>query len=144
MRFITRSAVAMLVLILAAGTTELKAQDGIHFFEGSWQQVLKKAKDEHKLIFLDISTSWCGWCRKMKQNVYTDKTLGDYFNKNFVNVELDGEHDDGLRLAQKFGVSGYPSLFIVDGNEQQLFSSEGYHEANDLMTLVKSVVKDRH
>lgn len=115
---------------------------GIKFFEGTWQEALQKSASEKKLIFLDLSTSWCGWCKKLKQNTFTDKKVADYFNKRFINVELDGEHGEGQRLARKFGVSGYPSLFVIDKNENPMLSSEGYHDADDLIKLIKTAVKE--
>lgn len=130
-------------LLFPSYACKTNAAEGIKFFEGTWQEALKKSSAENKLIFLDLSTSWCGWCKKMKQNVYTNKKAGDYFNSRFINVELDGEHGDGQRLAQKFGVTGYPSLYIIDKNEMPMLSSEGYHEVDDLINLIQSAVKDK-
>ncbi len=127
------------VLFFLESTTDKKETEGIIFLEVTWQQALKKSVEERKPIFLSLSTSWCGWCKKMKQNVFSDKQVGIYFNKNFINVELDGEQGEGLRLAHKFGVTEYPTLFLVDKSENQLFSTEGYHEADDLIKLFKSV-----
>ena len=117
--------------------------NGIKFFEGTWQEALKKSGSEKKLIFLDLSTRWCGWCKKMKANTYSDKNAGEYFNANFINMELDAEQGEGKRLAQKFGVTGYPTIYIVDKNENLILSSEGYHEAEDLIKLIKSAVKEK-
>ena len=39
----------------------VQAQDrSIRFEEGSYQEVLAKAKKENKLLFIDCYTSWCG------------------------------------------------------------------------------------
>jgi thioredoxin 1 len=136
-----------LSVLLACFCTEATGRtdktDGIKFFEGTWKEALKKSATENKPIFLDISTSWCGNCKKLKQNTFTDKKAGEYFNKNFINVELDAEQGEGKRLAQKFGVTGYPTLFLVDKNEQQLLTSEGYHDADDLINLITSAVKKK-
>ncbi|MEO5570634.1 MAG: thioredoxin fold domain-containing protein [Bacteroidia bacterium] len=116
---------------------------GIKFFEGTWQEALKKSGSENKLIFLDLSTSWCGWCKKMKANTFSNKEVGEYFNSTFVNMELDAEQGEGQRLAQKFGVSGYPTVYLVDKNENLILSSEGYHEADELIQLIKSAMKEK-
>ena len=58
----------------------------------------------------------------MKLNTYSDKKAGTYFNSNFVNVELDAEQGEGKRLAQKFGVTGFPTVYIVDKNENLILS----------------------
>jgi thioredoxin 1 len=133
----------LMLQIMPASSQEPVANPGIHFFEGTWQEAVQKSVKENKLIFLDLSTSWCGWCKKMKQNTYSQKMTGDFFNAHFINIELDGEHGEGQRLAHKFGVSAYPSVFIVDKDENAVLSSEGYHEADDLLKLVKGVLKEK-
>lgn len=131
------------VILFFLATLSIRANEGegIKFFEGTWQAALTKSAAENKLIFLDISTSWCGYCKKLKQTTFADKKTGVYFNERFINVELDAEQGEGKRLAQKFGVSGYPTLLLVDKNENALLTSEGYHDADDLINLIKSTVK---
>ena len=79
----------------------------------------------------------------MKQTTFTDKAAGDYFNKHFINIELNAEQGEGLRLARKFGVSEYPTLLLVDKNENAMLTSEGYHDAEDLIKLFKAAVKEK-
>ena len=129
------------VLLLSSFSSPQESTNGIIFYTGTWQEAKEKAAREHKLIFLDISTSWCGWCKKMRQTTYPDKKVGAYFNASFICVELNGEGGDGKRLVQKFGATGFPALYLIDKNEDPLLSSEGYHPPEDLMNLVKSVVK---
>src|SRR5436189_3874751 len=90
------------------------SNDGIQFYEGSWSSALQKAKTENKPIFLDIYASWCGPCKMLKKKSFTDKQVGNFFNASYVNVSLDGEKGDGKILAEKFRITGYPSLIILD------------------------------
>ncbi len=129
------------ILLLSSFATQQESTGGLIFYPGTWQEAREKAGREHKLIFLDISTSWCGWCKKMRQTTYADKKVGAYFNDAFICMELDGESGDGKRLVQKFGATGFPAIYLIDKNENPLLSSEGYHPPEDLMHLVKSVVK---
>ena len=113
----------ILILIIYAYSVCAKTDDaqiGIKFFEGTWNEALVKSAKENKPIFLDVATSWCGYCKKLKQNTFTDKKVGTYFNKRFINIELDGEHGEGLRLAHKFGVSEYPTILLLDKNENSI------------------------
>ena len=43
---------------------------GIEFSHGTWKEVLAKAKQEDKLVFIDVYTSWCGPCKKMAAKVF--------------------------------------------------------------------------
>jgi thioredoxin 1 len=139
--FYSASVITIFLLLTTASRSDVETE-GIIFFDGTWQEALKKSAKENKLIFLDLSTSWCGWCKKMRQTTYPDKKVGAYFNARFINMELDGESGEGQRLARKYGVTGYPSLYLVDKNENQMLSSEGYHDADDLIRLIKAAVKE--
>lgn len=45
-----------LATVLAAGA--LLAPDGVQFFDGTWESVLKEAKKTNKLVFVDFYTDW--------------------------------------------------------------------------------------
>ena len=80
-----------------------------------WKQILKKAKKEKKLIFVDCYTSWCGPCKMLSSQVFTQDDVGDFFNANFVNAKYDMEKDaDGVILKDKFEVKAFPTLVFVD------------------------------
>lgn len=120
---------------------DAKNDDGIKFQEDNWKQVLSKAKSEHKLIFLDIYASWCGPCKMLKRQTFTDKTAADYFNTTFVNASFDGEKGDGPMLAEKYKISAYPSLFILDENGNVVKSTVGFIPASELINFGKSAQK---
>ena len=90
---------------------------GISFDYSSWADVLKKSKSENKLIFIDAYTTWCGPCKIMARNVFTDAEVGTFFNQNFINVKLDMEKEPGLSLKSKLSVTAYPTLIFIDANE---------------------------
>ena len=117
---------------------------GIQFFEGTWEQALLIASKENKPLFLDVSTSWCGYCKKMKQNVFIDKEVGAYFNKNFINIEINAEQGEGRTIAQKYGASSYPTLIIIDKNQKPIFTTEGYIDAKDFLKMGKEALKLIH
>ena len=77
---------------------------GIQFETSSWKEVLQKAKQENKLIFVDLYTTWCGPCKKMAAETFPQQVVGDYFNKNFVNYKIDAEKGEGPELAGKYEV----------------------------------------
>jgi thioredoxin-related protein len=119
-------------LLLASS---LSGQNGIHFSEGSWAQLLEKAALENKIIFLDAQTAWCGPCRKMARDEFPDSLLGNYYNAHFVNVTMDMEKGEGLGLGQKYGIMAYPTLLFIDKKGKVLHSGVGYHTARQLLDL---------
>ncbi len=91
-----------------AGTT------GITFFQGTWSEALAAAKKQKKLIFVDAYAVWCGPCKFMANNVFPDKAVGEYFNKNFINYKFDMEKGEGPEFARKYQVNAYPTLLFIN------------------------------
>jgi thiol-disulfide isomerase/thioredoxin len=118
----------------------LWAQNGIVFFEGSWEEALETAKKEHKIIFMDAYAEWCGPCKRMAKEVFTLKEVGDFYNKHFINVKMDMEKGEGPKLASKYRVSAYPTLFFINGNGELVNSKVGGLNADQLLGLGKATL----
>ena len=127
-------------LITSFSLPENKPRNGISFFKGSWNEALLKAKTEKKYIFLDIYASWCGPCKKLKKTTFKDKEVGEYYNKNFINVSIDGESKEGLILANKYQVTSYPTLLVVDHNGVRKTKATGFMEPRILVNFGRRIV----
>jgi len=121
-------------------TENKKTETGIQFIEENWTKAVAEAKKQKKLIFIDAYTSWCGPCKMLKQNTFTDKAAGDFFNKNFVNIALDMEKGDGIAFAQKYQIAAYPTLLIMDADQKSVSVSEGYINPAQLIEFGKYVI----
>ncbi|GAB4021438.1 thioredoxin family protein [Spirosoma koreense] len=113
--------------------------EGIQFTETSWKEILKKAKAEKKVIFLDAYASWCGPCKMLQKNVFTKKTVGDFYNSRFINVKMDMEKGEGPALSQVYPLDAYPTLLFIDGNGKILKKVLGYHSPEELIAIGKSI-----
>ena len=118
-----------------------KTEAGIHFIENDWSLALKTAKNENKLVFLDIYATWCGPCKMLKQYTFSDKAIGEFFNKNFISVSVDGEKGVGPQLAQQFSIEGYPSLIITDAEGKPVLLTAGYMPASDLLKFANEALR---
>lgn len=87
----------------------------IRFVENAgWPEVVAKAKQENKIIFVDCYTSWCGPCRFLATKIFTNDSVADFFNDHFLCVKYDMEtSSDGLALGQRYGVKFYPTLLFI-------------------------------
>ena len=112
-------------------------EKGIVFFEPNWQKVKAEAKKQNKLIFIDAYTTWCGPCKQLKKNTFPDKAVGEFFNENFINVAFDMEKDDGLLLANQYGVSAFPTLLITDANGKIVTYTLGFMRPKELIEFGK-------
>lgn len=99
----------VLFLFLSCG---IRSQ--IEFQNISFKEALEKAKTESKLVFLDCMTSWCIPCKQADKYLFSDTTVGSYFNARFVSLKIDMEKGEGPELMKKYHVNCFPTLLIVD------------------------------
>lgn len=108
---------------------------GISFETSDFQSALDKAKAENKLVFMDAYTTWCGPCKWMSKNVFTDAEVGSYYNDKFINVKIDMEKGEGIDLAKRYEVKAYPTLLFIDGNGDLVHLSRGSRPVEDFVDL---------
>jgi thioredoxin-related protein len=129
------------VLLLLLGITlsfYLDAQSGVNF-EKTWEDALEQAATNNKMIFVDAYAVWCGPCKMMNKNVFTDGKVGAFYNENFVNVKVDMEKGIGLDLARKFKVMAYPTLLYLDSQGNELHRAVGYQNSDQFLELGQMV-----
>lgn len=102
-------------MILFAGHILLFAQNrSINFEHGTWAEVVAKATKANKPIFVDAYTTWCGPCKWLAKNVFTNDSVADYFNTTYVSAKIDMEKGEGIELAKKWNISAYPTLLYFN------------------------------
>ena len=113
------------------------SNDGISFSTSSLTESIADAKENNKKVFIDISTSWCGYCKKMKSKTYTNKDVGDVMNEAYVNITIDAEKGEGPTIAKKYGVNAYPTQVILDGDGNLVAKNVGYLKPKELLKFVQ-------
>lgn len=113
------------------------SQQSIKFEESNFASILAKAKTEKKLVFMDAYASWCGPCKLMEKNVFTDKNVADFYNKNFINVRIDMEKGEGKELAMKYGVRSYPTFLFLNAEGEVVGKELGYIKSEEFLELGK-------
>jgi thioredoxin-related protein len=95
----------------------------------NFEKAKAQAKAENKKILLDFTGSdWCGWCKKLDAEVFSQQEWKDYAAKKLVLVELDFPRGSQLppetkkqndELARKFRIEGYPTIIITSASGQK-------------------------
>ncbi|KPE49172.1 thioredoxin family protein [Chryseobacterium indologenes] len=115
------------------------AQEAIQFQELPFKDIIAKAKKEKKLVFIDAYAAWCGPCKMMEKNVFTQKSVGDYYNANFINARFDMEKGEGREIAAKFGVRSYPTYLFLNGEGELVSQNSGYMEEGLFLTMAQDI-----
>ncbi len=113
------------------------SQGSIDFQKSSFKEILAKAKQEKKLVFLDAYASWCGPCKMMERNIFPLAAVKDYFNANFINASFDMEKGEGREIAMKYGVRSYPTYLFLNGDGEVVSKNYGYMDEQPFLQIAK-------
>ncbi|HMO37934.1 MAG TPA: thioredoxin family protein [Saprospiraceae bacterium] len=125
------------ILMLLAGSA---AAEGIRFFEGTWNEALEAAKKEDKLIFVDAYAVWCGPCKRMAKEVFPDDKAGEFYNRHFINMQIDMERGMGLAFGKQYPVSAFPTLFFIDASGKVVHKVMGAQSVEAFISIGKKAI----
>lgn len=100
----------------------------------SYDQGMAQAQKEGKRALLDFMAEWCGWCKKMDKDVYTNPSVialsGKYV---FIKIDADQRPD----LTKKYEVSGFPTTVLLDSGGREIGRIPGYVDASRFLQQVQ-------
>lgn len=91
------------------------------------------------LYYLEFYTPWCGFCKKMLSETFTDNSVIDYSKKHFKAIQINAESPEGIPLAQKYFVESYPTV-VFFYNDKLLGRNEGFADASGFMSVMRDMV----
>ena len=98
---------------------------------------LKKAGEEKKPLFIDITTDWCGWSKKMETETFSDKAVQKEL-RSFVLLRINPEASEtNGKIAETYGADGYPTLVIANFKGEELGQESGYLETKDFLEYLR-------
>ena len=71
---------------------------------------------------------------------FKDAKVGEYYNKNFINVTIDAESREGIKIARRYGISSYPTLIITDYNGKPRTKTTGFKKPYILINFGRRIV----
>ena len=128
------------------------------------EEAIKLNEKNPKKIFIDVFTDWCGWCKTMDKNTFSNPVIADYLNKYYYPVKFNAEskqditykgtvyknkgtqarspHD--LAAALLNGQLSYPSVVFMDGESKALTAVPGYRTPADIEPILVFFAEDHY
>ena len=155
-----------IIFILLSITTNLNgfSQNSINWI--SWDKMIQQRDSDSikKKVFIDLYTSWCGWCKRMDGTTFSDPVIVNYIKNNYYTVKFDGETKDTIVFnnhsfynsdpsytkpnpnsrgkAHWFahsildGKLSYPSYVLLDENLTRLMVYQGYKKVDEMLGIL--------
>ncbi len=123
-------------------------------WETDFELAKKRAKEEKKDMLLDFNGSdWCGWCIKLKKEVFDMPAFQEYAKKNLIMVDLDYPHQKVLpekekaqneKLQQEYQIQGFPTIILLNSKGREV-ARTGYQEGgpDKYVEHVKGLLKGK-
>lgn len=93
-----------------------------------------------KKILVNLYASWCGWCRKLDQTVFSSDEFHRY-SENFVLLKLDIEKDeDGARVQSRYRTSGVPVTLVLTPELDKVLAISGFMPLDRFLERVDTAV----
>lgn len=128
-------------------------------------EALAAQKKQPKKIFLDAYTVWCGPCKLLDRNTFTNEDVIEYINKHYYPVKFNAEGTEEVKyrehtftnpdydpnrkgrnsthqFARAMKITGYPSLVFFDETGNLIGPIPGYRTPHQLELFLKLFVKE--
>ncbi|UCG16158.1 MAG: thioredoxin fold domain-containing protein [Phycisphaerales bacterium] len=110
-----RTVLCFVIAALPAATAASAVQTW--YVNLSFEEALKKAEVEKKLVAVDFYADWCAPCKIMDATTLQDPKVVEWFRTHTIGLKVDAERD--VALAARYGVDSFPTFVFLkpDGTE---------------------------
>ncbi len=120
-----------------------------------WNEGYAKAVKEGKIVLVDAYTDWCGWCKKMDRDTYTDADVIKKLNEHFIPIKFNPEikgvtyviGDSSYRPEELYHMlsngqsTGYPTTYFIYTKKMSLFMEPGYKDAAGFNAILDAAIQ---
>lgn len=127
-------------------------------------EAVKIAQTQRKKILIKVYTNWCGWCKEMDKNTFSNDYVSKYLNEHYVCVRFNAEQKNDItfqgkvyrlvrtsrgsyhELAAKWlnGNMSYPSTVFLDENGFYIQTIAGYLRPQELEKIITYFATNSH
>ncbi|GAB1447466.1 MAG: DUF255 domain-containing protein [Bacteroidia bacterium] len=121
-----------------------------------WNEAYPLAQKTGKILLVDAYTDWCGWCKKMDRDTYSNPEIIALLNKDFIvvkfNPELEGRvyKIDSLSFGprefyaqlHRGESTGFPTTYFINPGKRNIFMDPGYRDPATFKQVLEYVLKE--
>jgi thioredoxin-related protein len=130
-----KKALILIFAILAFYTSE--AQKSV--FNYTDYKELGKFK---KPYYIEFYTQWCGYCKQMEKETFSDSKTIQLSAKLFNASKIDAESKEGKELAAKYKIEGFPTVVFFSDDGKVIGRNEGYLDPNVFKRILNEMYLD--
>jgi len=145
-----------MLALMGMGAMAQEKQETINWM--SFEEAVERCTEEPRMVFIDVYTDWCGWCKRMDANTFSNPVIAKYMNEHFYAVKFDAERQDSItfkgrefvgtmrpdgrrashQLAKALlrGKMSYPSYVIMNEDMNIIQVIGGYQEAKQFEPMI--------
>ena len=127
----TKLAIGIAAFSLIAGSS----QAAVKWTDESYDQILARAKQENKYVFIDFFTTWCGPCKRMDEKTFSDVKVQELLN-TMISADWDAEKDPSMAIAKKYKVAAYPTLLVIGPDGKEVDRHLGYLDPAEFIETI--------
>ena len=96
------------------------------FSDLSFDAASRQAAQTGKIVLVDFYTTWCGPCKLLDKNTWTDAAVIELLEQKTVALRIDAEKE--AALSKRFKIEAYPSVLLLKPDGTEIDRLVGYKE----------------
>lgn len=107
----------------------------------SLEAAQREAREGDKKIIVNLYATWCGWCRRLDQQVFASPGFAE-LSEDFVLLKLDVDEDrDAPRLQRRTRTSGVPVTLVLTADLDPVTAISGFLPVDRFIGRVEDAVE---
>lgn len=100
-----------------------------------YEEAIKQAGEENKLVMLFFWSETCTWCTKLRQEVFENDKAREPFEKSFLAVSVDIARDPE-KISEEFKPKALPTMAFLRPDGEVLGLLPGYVDLNTFVDII--------
>ena len=106
----------------------------------SYAQVFELAKKEKQAVLLYFHFDACGACAKMEKTAFVDRKVADFYNSNFVCLDVNTRKGAGIETNKMYNVQLHPTYLFLDTNGKELHKIVGVFSPDEFVLQAQNAL----